>query len=159
MIVIGIDPGTKTSPTAFAVLNEKTVLASVQVAYTKGAKSGKLLHDVEQQLILLLETYPVDLVTSEEPFLQGLANKSMNRLLGVIEKCCWEQNVELRYISPMSVKKEIGGTGKADKLDLAKAVKRMVSDPDKIDKMIEDEDWDKTDSIAIALTGLTGRAK
>ena len=56
-------------------------------------------------------------------------------------------------IQNTSVKRLVGGTGTADKLQVAKGVQAYFKGSTTIEKYIKEENWDILDAAAIAISG------
>jgi len=159
MKIIGIDPGSKTSPTGVAVVKDNEVLYFLKLIPTGAKNVGEELHNLTLQLKTQVYNIMGELgdlskwdIASEEPFLQGLANKRMNRFLGVLEMTLFEIGFnKINYIHPTSMKKLVTDSGRADKIMIANAVKECYSDPNGlIESAVLNEEWDLTDALGVA---------
>jgi len=166
-IVMGVDLGFVTSSTAISVLDQNeysdfTKMFKIQrilkinpFLYYNGDK--RLAKIVSRRLIaeaigILFAEECVDKITIEEPYLQGEGNKLFLKFFGLIE----DKILHPLLLAPLSVKSYLG-SGKLDKRELAEACKKYFNnkkDINLINRAIKREDWDVTDSIAIAIAGV-----
>ena len=83
------------------------------------------------------------------------ANQRHQRLIGTV--VCGlvhsVRNMEIVMIAPTSIKKRVGGSGKSDKIQVAKGASSIVSNGDMVIDLIGEKRFDETDAIAIALAG------
>lgn len=161
MIILAIDPGSKTSGTGVAVLNitdkeKPSVLQTYELLPLQNASFPIIAQGIIWNVMLLIQVFKPDVVVVEEPFLQGLANKRMMKFLGVLEVELSKYDAQLQpvYISPRSVKKIVSGSGKAEKHELANCIISMVKNKRMIIKLIKEKRFDETDAIAIGLAFL-----
>lgn len=146
MILLAIDPASNSSGYAFfedgTLLFASKFVSSAETPLKRRIQTAIHFHQLFDQC---------DVVVSEEPMLQGRNNNGMNRLLGMFEF----GNPEICWVHPLTMKKEIAGTGKAEKLDVAIAAGSFLkSEKEKeiLAKAISEEEWDLTDAIAIGLS-------
>lgn len=138
---------------------------SIKCGFARFSKDGKLLdcgHSVasaknrwERQLQILTpmehNLRTAEIVISEEPMMQGKAAQAMHKFLGAME---FARKAEIEWVHPMTVRKAIAGSGKADKIEMALAAGAMMeleSDQDLIAELIAKEEFDVTDAIAVGL--------
>jgi Holliday junction resolvasome RuvABC endonuclease subunit len=106
----------------------------------------------------ILDENPVDHVSCEDPFLQGAGNKGMQRFIGALETSI---DAPFTYYAPTSVKKAMG-SGKLSKLEMALAAGEMLAtnaEQELLAELINKEDFDATDAVAIGLAFLRGGSK
>lgn len=167
-LCVGIDPGSSSSPTGLAIIRMDTG-ALVHVTAVNGPKKG----DWWSKLSFIEKTLKDDLHVAEMQF-GGLghiekifieetqfrfrmANLTFQRMIGMygLMAIRFLQNPEgLVLISPTTVKKWIGGHGGCEKPELAGKAAQYFQDRESRDTMrtlIEEEEWDVTDAVAIAL--------
>ena len=164
---LGIDPGMKTSPISFCIIEVDDKKYAIKSLYSV-QPSKYILNKCMREIIActaeqIVQPYKKLFTTIEEPFLKGPANKIMNKLIGALERV-----LEIDYfIAPTSVKKKITESGKATKEELARklleypfdiksknTIKKLIEKELSIPKKKEDEGWDETDAIAITITGI-----
>ena len=107
MRYVGIDPGSRTSPTAIAVLEDKKIINVHTIQVPEGRTQGGELLYFMNTLATLLELEQPGFIYCEEPFLQGLANKRMCKFLGsiemAVEKYC--AGIQVNFMAPTEVRK------------------------------------------------------
>jgi len=153
----GVDIGTSTSPSAIGIIKieeERCFIECVYPIQPIKYYNKKITRKIIAFVIkVICKQYDDIFITIEEAFLQGKANKSHLMALGAIEDVV---DIDL-FIAPTSVKKRVTGSGKAEKDELAKKLLEYPFDRKSkniIKKLIKNERWDETDSLAIALCGL-----
>jgi Holliday junction resolvasome RuvABC endonuclease subunit len=151
--IIGIDPGN--SATAIAVLKPVNMLFEPVGTY-KIEGCSFIDHPFNRTIMadtlrIIVDRFPDNVVYIENPILKGAANNYMMKLIGVIET---RVNIHKR-ISPSTVKRVIGGHGASEKDVVAAGVMTKIVGPSKvtIKKLIENQRFDETDAIAIAMCG------
>lgn len=165
MIVIGIDPGLDTengSPTALAALDMRAKSILCTRIFTKGlftTNEDKIRYISANVRIFLLEflsSYeekPI-LVSIENFLMRGKAGTSLQQLrgglIGALPDCVDDVNDPWNT----TIKKVVGGTGRADKEQVAQGILKLLpKEREYIQELIDRKLWDQTDAIAIALTG------
>lgn len=164
-LCVGIDPGASTSATGLAILRMDSC-SIVHVSSIKSPKKGTwwqkrsgieelLAHDIA---VTVGETGEVKYVFIEETQYQWTqAEQSFQRLMGILGLMATRilSNPEgLILVSPTTVKKWVGGHGGCEKPEMAAKAAKMFQDPESALTMctlIEEEEWDVTDAVAIAL--------
>lgn len=118
MIILGIDPGYVNIAYTVFDSSTKKVLKSAKV---EGRKLKSVYDNFEQ---LLLE-FKIDALHIESQYChprnQSVYSKTLERN-GIILLLCELNNIEVKSITPTSLKKKITGNGKADKNDIIKIV-------------------------------------
>lgn len=160
MRIVGIDPGTKSSPLVItSILAESKDDLTIEDQLLIPPLQWNLKHQIN--LISdcvndFLLGYPPDLISLEYSVYMGDANVNFLKCLGSIEnKISSDLYYKMLYVYPTSVKKTMGG-GKLEKDQVAEALKTVFvgrKDKNFIQKLIDQKLWDCTDSIAIAYTG------
>lgn len=164
--LIAIDPGSNKSGVAIfkdgALVHATTINAKQSLSLQ--LKRVMLAADVFFHIDSLFDTFKIDpnqfdtyQVVSEEPFLQGKSNTSMQRYLGNLEEMFVGR---INYIHPMTIKKFMG-SGDSDKLSMALAAGEMLkteAEQEVLAKAINEEAYDATDAVCVGLCYL-GRTK
>lgn len=158
MIFFGIDPGTSTSPTAVAVIDENKILEIISILPPKSViKSGlrdRILYICNEvsKMFDVSCVYP-ECIGIEESVYRGKANNSLLRFLGALENIIPEI-IPVIPVNPMTLKKFITGSGKAEKIDIVKSLmSKWFTDKKSqniLDKILKYEKWDSSDAIAVA---------
>ena len=151
---IGIDPGINKCGIAFIT---KTHIATETIENPKDinfvCKVNTILRHMEEQL---QNWFFADFeIYCEDPYLPGKAHDNMKKLIGIIEFYFQKPRSQVQLIHPMSLKKYFG-SGKLDKKELAQKLvdrKGIKGYAKYIKKLIEQEKWDETDALALAVYG------
>lgn len=162
-LVIGIDPGTgRSSPTGFAAFDPDSRELVYETTFTSTHDDNKrrikdIADQVEECLIALDPDLEVTVVT-ETFVMQGKTGMLLQRLIGAIHASVPYRHALLEVFNT-SVKRIVGGSGKADKAALAASVQQWMSSEDpthaRIKAHIRAQNWDITDAIAIGIAGYT----
>jgi len=169
MIVIGIDPGAGSrSPTGLAFID--TVKMSIKTYElwpdNRKASMTERLINLRHKLDFLLVEYHCKessimtvskLVACEYFVMRGKGGESLQRLIGAYYSCFDEDDVFVE-IQNVKVKQFIGGSGDADKLQVAKGVANWFKKKNRksfheVNKLIKKASWDSLDALAIAISG------
>lgn len=150
MKIIGFDPGT--DRIGVGVIEKKgnavVYCTSLILPIKKQDSLGKTLLHIEQEIKKQLKKHKPTIAGVESLFF--LKNKtngmSVAAARGIIIKTLCENSVEYFDIAPTTIKKFIGGSGRADKITVAKMTGLLLNVDTK--KMIDDE----SDALAIALS-------
>lgn len=113
---------------------------------------GMRLRKIKARLDIMFEKYPITKVVRERGFTKGnLATQQIFKATGVCELTVAERGiVEVVQYAPTTIKKHLGGNGKASKEDVARGVLRYFPN-------IIFESDDVSDAIAVVLTYLIDR--
>jgi len=131
--------------TGGAVFREDGSVVEVFSVSTSAKDSTQVrLKKIADFFIELKKKYIFDLVIMEKGFSKfNTATQQIYRVVGVINCLLWKS--EQIYIAATTVKKEIGGNGKADK----KVVRKNV---EKIWQNLNIENEDESDALAVGAT-------
>lgn len=128
---MGIDPGTAT--TGFGVLNvSKGKLEAVEyglIETDKDASPGLRLTKIYEDMTkLLLQKFNPDVVAIEKLFFATNAKTAMSvgEAKGVLILAAAKSNIEVYEYAPGTIKKVVGGNGRADKKMMQKAVRKIL---------------------------------
>ena len=164
MIAVGIDPGTGTkSPTGifiFNMRNRNIVLFDDLTATGDQRRRIRLIAKQVEEILLPYTGISKDLNVFMECFvMRGKGGEVLSRLTGALTSAVPEA-ATFQYVYNTTVKKIVGGNGKADKSEVALGVLDYFSENKRSEKLIEelilDEHWDVLDAAAIAIAGLEG---
>lgn len=161
--LLAIDPAS--SSMGYALFNDEGILIEAGTLEAGGTGAHRRL-DMAGQLGDILDRAPKDgyikTIAMEEPKLSGRyqskSQSSMDKLLGHIEFVCLTSGFdaydrEIYYYHPMTVK-SFCGHGSKDKLEVAMFCGEWVEterEKELIAKLIDNEEWDATDAIAVGL--------
>lgn len=151
MIVLGIDPGSRV--TGFALVTKtggrfRLIEAGVVRSDTKAPIPTRLLQ-IHQGLSLVIERNNADTAAIEAIFRHKSSESALRlgQARGVALLALAQSNLEVTDYNPMTVKKSIGGTGRAGKKEVTRIVSRLLG-------LKEDLQSDAADAAAIAMTHL-----
>lgn len=163
MLIVGIDPGSgKSSPTGFAIIerSSKTIVHTLTLGDVDGCtdfshRIKRIADDLRQLLILV----PIDeevLIFIESFVMRGKGGEQLARLTGAIMAAVPYKH-RIIFVHNTTMKKAIGGNGKADKKQVAEGVRRWFRGNTEsvayVDRLIEKELWDILDAMGLALCG------
>lgn len=143
MDFIAIDPGFSSSKTGIAYFRNGVLRAAYSIDL-KRVGSHYLLKTKEIMKFCVRMCDTAGLVV-EETYFRGAFNKIHQRMLGILD---YEIGL-IDTIAPKSVKKQVTGSGNADKKQMAKSVRQKLSKEEK--KLVNFKDEDMVDAVAIGL--------
>lgn len=149
MNILGIDPGTKNCGYA-VVCGEKNKLSLLEAGLIK-MKESKLQHQIaefNEGINIVLANHKIDSVAIEDIF-YAYNPKSVIKLAqfrGAISFKIIQELGNFAEYTPLQVKKTLTGNGKADKIQVAFMVKKILGITKEIKPL------DITDAIAVAIT-------
>ena len=110
---------------------------------------GNRLKKIKARLALLFNLYPISYVARERGFTKGnLATQQIFKATGVCEELVAEQGIEdITQYAPTTIKKYLGGHGRASKEDVARGVLGYFPNA-----VFESDDV--SDAVAVVLTYL-----
>ena len=164
MKVLGIDPGTGLSSPLGLVFYDHdtgTILwyGSIGEEFKKLPaikRIQKITRKVVEIVDILTVSDPDPLICIENFVMRGKGGETLQMLIGAIISQLPQGSVIIQPYNT-SVKKAVGGTGKADKLQVAQGVRNHFSPCTSavitIDELIAKEAWDILDALAIGITG------
>lgn len=153
MRAIGIDPGIET--VGYAIVeetNENTSLVDFGCIITpRHLTTAERLLIIQQDLLELIKKYNPAIAGVESIFFQNNAKTviSVAQARGVILSTLQNSNITIIEPTPLQVKMQITGDGKADKIQVQTMLKRIFS----LDALPKPDD--AADAIAIALYALS----
>ena len=148
-IILGIDPGL--AIVGFGVIKvegDKLEYLDCGVIKTKASLDlPERLHIIKKDCLTLLETFKPDVVGVEELYFARNVTSAIKvaHARGVILESLYEKGIPLLNFTPLQIKNNIAGDGRAQKWQMQEMVKRMLNlkrhpKPD-----------DAADALAIAL--------
>ncbi|HWM93479.1 MAG TPA: crossover junction endodeoxyribonuclease RuvC [Thermoanaerobaculia bacterium] len=153
MLILGLDPGSL--HTGYGLVERQgSTIRAVEAGRISSPKSlalpSRLAH-LYSGLGELLDRCPPDLAVLETPF-HGMNSRSLIVLAearGVLLAVLAGRGLEIREYSPAEVKSAVTGNGRADKEQVARMVKLLLSSRESS----PDPKWasDATDALALAL--------
>lgn len=151
MIILGLDPGT--TRVGFAII--KTTKDNVKpINYgcweIREKEKGKKLVTLEKLLNKLIKEYNPELAAIEKIFFFKNAKTAMSisEAIGIIYSVLYKNHLALIELSPLEIKQNLIGYGRAEKKDVQKIIQFYFSF-----KELPTPD-DTADALAVALAGL-----
>lgn len=160
MKLLAIDPGSQLL--GIALFEDGILTGASTLEITKGERLERVSCIIDK-LAEVMNFFKPDIVVVEDPFFRGRNQSLFERMKGSIEATAaiilgWPTDRELKdiiiYISPTTVKKYMG-SGSLGKLEVALGAGDLVHTADEkelIANLIDREEFDATDAIAIGLT-------
>jgi len=150
MIILGIDPGTKTTGYGVVEKGERGSnligIAYGEIRMRKGEPLSACLRKIYDQLIEVITKYAPDVMALEDIF-YGKNVKSLIKLAqarGVVILAASHSNIPLYEYTPLEVKKATVGYGRAEKVQVQHMVRVILS-------LREALPLDASDALAIAI--------
>ncbi|HOO90811.1 MAG TPA: crossover junction endodeoxyribonuclease RuvC [Syntrophales bacterium] len=148
MIILGIDPGTRTTGYGVVETGERGVVnrAYGEIRMKKGEPLSSCLKRIYNQLIEIITEYVPDVIALEDIF-YGKNVKSLIKLgqaRGVVILAGSQTNTPLYEYTPLEVKKAVVGYGRAEKTQVQHMVRVILA-------LKETPPLDASDALAIAI--------
>lgn len=148
MIILGIDPGSKTTGYGVVEKGERGLLhtAHGEIGTKRGEPLSDSLREVYDRIMEIMEAYGPHVVALEDIF-YGKNVKSLVRLAqarGVAVLAAAHRGIPLYEYTPLEVKKAVVGYGRAEKGQVQHMVKAILS-------LEEKPPADAADALAIAI--------
>ena len=151
MIVLGIDPGSRV--TGYAVITKKggrfkLIEAGIIRSDTKKSIPERLL-EIHTGLREVIEEFKPDTAGIESVFHHHASEATvrLGQARGVALLALAQSSIPVSPYNPSTVKKNVGGHGRANKKDMIRVVSRLLGLP-------KDLSSDAADATAIAITHL-----
>jgi len=148
MVILGIDPGTKTTGYGVVEKGERGLLhrAYGDISMKRGQPLSACLKQIYDQLVAIITEYAPDAMALEDIF-YGKNVKSLMKLAqarGVVILAASHSDIPLYEYTPLEVKKAIVGYGRAEKTQVQHMVKAILA-------LQETPPPDASDALAIAI--------
>lgn len=148
MLILGVDPGL--ANTGWAVLQkEGPKLLDYGVILTNNETREELrVEEIYNQLLRLILKYKIGVLALEKLFFAKNITSALKvaEIIGVLKLLAALNKMELKMFTPLQVKMALVGYGRAEKEQVEKMVRAMLSLPDLI------KPSHASDAVAIALT-------
>lgn len=121
MIIFGIDHGTKSGYAVIDTVNHTMITGNFRVV---GNTDGSRFNCFKQNLNELIHKYKPDVICSERPMdkMNGRTTTFLIGLYSMVHLIAFENSIDIAEMFPTSVKKLITGSGKSDKIDVARTL-------------------------------------
>lgn len=163
MNILGVDAGSGSkSATGLALLdiNDYSVSTVALWPEKRSAKANERLRSLAPLFTEAIEeaTALPDLVVFESFAMRAKSGETLQRLIGAYISRVPDE-AEVIEIANTKIKQFIGGTGKAEKEDVAEGVINWFANKNKysvayVERLLEQKRWDEVDAIAIAISGV-----
>jgi crossover junction endodeoxyribonuclease RuvC len=130
MIVLGIDPGT--ASTGFGIVRSAGsrlhVLAEGVIETRPGVPLERRLAEIHERVGVLLDEHRPDALAVEELYFGANVRTAfaVGQARGVVLLAAGQRGLPLRSYTPQQVKAAVCGHGRADKLQVARMVTRLL---------------------------------
>lgn len=157
-LVVGIDPSTGAkSALGFSVFDPNTqeILILKEMVYPSPdlrTRMKGLILQIVRELKKLDEAKLNYVVFIESTVMRGKGGESLQRLIGAIMTIVGT-GVQVNDVSNMQIKSFIGGTGKADKQQVATGLIKFFPKDELLLEMIRAHRYDALDSLGVGVTG------
>jgi crossover junction endodeoxyribonuclease RuvC len=127
MILIGIDPGIVNIGYCVFDTDVNKIISTGEITATQPDDSDKLVHIYREYQKLLAEHSPDTLIYEAPVFLgRGNNGERLNRAIGIFEVLSRLKSMSIYSYTPKHIKLVVTGTGKADKIAIAKSVNEYL---------------------------------
>ncbi len=157
MIIVGIDPGTGvSSPTGLVIFDADGKIIFTCTISSDAKETNYRLREITAQIQGTIEMFEVDLICIETFVMRGKGGQTLQRMIGAA--IATTDPVPLQEVYNTTVKRIVGGSGKADKSQVGRGVHQWFAGKSeasakKIDKLYENAQWDILDAFAIGISG------
>ena len=161
-LVIGLDPGTGvTSPTGFVAFDPdaRVLVHSERIWAPPGDISQRCRYVAAcvEESLLAIDPEMECSVYIESFVMRGKAGENLARLTGALMAAVPEHLQPVRTVHNTTVKKVVGGHGRADKIQVAQGVLDYFREAEltraEVETLIDKADWDILDAAAIGIAG------
>jgi crossover junction endodeoxyribonuclease RuvC len=154
MRILGIDPGTATTGFGVIDVNPKGDIILLDyglVSTTKDQPHGQRLNLIYEGISEVINKHHPEVVSIERLFFatNALTAIAVGQAIGVIKLAIHHHSLPVYDYTPMQVKLYVGGSGKADKNQMKKTIKKMLKI--RVKKGTKSHFDDKADAIALAI--------
>lgn len=156
MLILGIDPGTATTGYGLVNLDDtgNKVVSWGLIETDKSLLKEKRLNHIFEETLGLIKSYKPDVFVFEKVFFANNAKTviGVGQAQGVMLLAAAKENVLVEEYAPGTVKKMITGSGRANKKEVQKHIRKILG------KKVKSKAHKKThfdnaaDALAIALT-------
>jgi crossover junction endodeoxyribonuclease RuvC len=151
MIILGIDPGTTRIGWAILKTGRKKISPTAYGCWEiKQLEQGERLLKISQNINKAIKIYKPDVLAIEKIFFFKNAKTvmSISEATGVILLMAQKNKIKCIRLTPLEIKQNLTGYGRADKKDVQKVIQSVFSL-----KEIPKPD-DTADALAVALAGI-----
>lgn len=130
MLILGIDPGTATTGYGFLKVSPKK-LEAVEfglIETEKNGNPGNRLLKIHKEMTQLIRRFSPDVMAIEKLFFATNAKTAMRvgEAKGISIFSAAREKIEVFEYAPGTIKKVVGGNGRADKKMMQKAIRKIL---------------------------------
>lgn len=156
MLILGIDPGTATTGFGFVKVTRRGYEAVEYglIETEKNGSPGKRLTKIYKEMSsLLLKKHSPDVVAIEKLFFAANAKTAMSvgEAKGVLILAAARSKIAVFEYAPGTIKKTVGGSGKADKKTIQRAVRKVLGNAVRSKAHQKTHFDNAADALAVAL--------
>ena len=130
MLILGLDPGTATTGYGLIKIQEKglEVIEFGLIETDKDGQPEKRLAQIFKELLVILDKFSPDVAAMEKLFFATNAKTAMRvgQAQGVLLLAAASRKVPIFEYAPGNIKKVVAGNGRADKIEIQKAVRKFL---------------------------------
>ena len=157
MLILGIDPGTATTGYGILEINEEKKYKVIKWGLIETDKNGfkeNRLQSIYQETLTIIKAYSPDLFVIEKIFFATNAKTAIavGQAQGVMLLAASIMKIKVVEYAPGTIKKVITGSGRANKKEVQKAVRRLLGNKIKSEAHKKTHFDNAADALAIALT-------
>jgi crossover junction endodeoxyribonuclease RuvC len=156
MLILGIDPGTATTGYGLLKINGKAIYEVLDfglIETEKNGEQGKRLINIHKQISKIISDFKPDVVAIERLFFATNAKTAIavGQAQGVMLFAVAQANKEIFEYSPMTIKKQVTGNGRADKKLVQTHLRKVLGNKIRSKKHKKTHFDNAADALAVAL--------
>jgi crossover junction endodeoxyribonuclease RuvC len=130
MLILGIDPGTTT--TGFGLINVSGNKIDVEnwglIETEKNGQPGKRFLNIYKEMMAIFKNFSPDIMAMERIFFATNAKTaiSVGQAQGIMFFAAARNKIDVVEYAPGTIKKMVAGSGRADKKEIQKSVRRIL---------------------------------
>ena len=156
MLILGIDPGTATTGYGLVRLtgNGNEVVSWGLIETDKNGFKENRLEKIYKETLALIKTHSPDVFVIEKIFFAANAKTAIavGQAQGVMLLAASKAKVRVEEYAPGTIKKMITGSGRANKKDIQKHIRRILGNKVKSEAHKKTHFDNAADALAVALT-------
>ncbi len=162
MVILGIDPGTATTGYGIIETNGDKTIKVIEyglIETSKDTSAGKRLASIQIQLSKIISDHKPDVLAIEKLFFATNAKTAIRvgQAQGVMLYSAAIAGIPVYEYAPGSIKKIVSGNGRADKLDIQKAVRKFLGAKVRKKKGGKTHFDNAADALAVAICHITNQ--
>ncbi len=162
MVILGIDPGTATTGYGVIETNGDNTLKVIEyglIETSNDTSAGNRLASIQIQLSKIITIHKPDVLAIEKLFFATNAKTAIRvgQAQGVMLYSAAIAGVPVYEYAPGSIKKIVSGNGRADKLDIQKAVRKLLGAKVRKKKGEKTHFDNAADALAVAICHISNQ--